>query len=102
MENFVKCRYDERYLIGDQGTIIGTTGRPIKPICNRERMLVHIYHNKKYTTYKIHRLVAEHFIPNPDNKPNVIHIDGNRKNNKATNLMFSNKRGCDKWKGEVL
>lgn len=38
--------------------------------------------------YKIHRLVAEVFIHNPDLKPFVCHKDGNKINNKSTNLYW--------------
>ena len=42
--------------------------------------------NKK--RFQLHRLLAQAFIPNPENKPEVDHIDGDRKNNSLSNLRW--------------
>lgn len=47
-----------------------------------------LYKNNKKKQFKIHRLVAETFLPNKSNKSAVNHIDGNKKNNNVNNLEW--------------
>lgn len=54
-------------------------------------MKVFLYNDGHRKHYKVHRLVAEAFILNPKNKPEINHIDGNKMNN-----VYSNLEWCDR------
>jgi hypothetical protein len=51
-------------------------------------------------SFYIHRLVATCFLPNPDNLPQVDHIDGDRTNNTVTNLRWVSAKTNAHYGGE--
>lgn len=63
----------------------------LKGFDNRGYRYVILYKDGKGHSKKIHRLVAEAFIPNPYNLSDVNHIDYNRANNVVTNLEWISK-----------
>jgi hypothetical protein len=49
---------------------------------------LHVSLNSRERVFTVHRLVAETFLPNPENKPQVNHKDGNKLNNHVSNLEW--------------
>jgi hypothetical protein len=81
--------YKGRYQILDQGRVKSLR----KNIIMSTHLLgnyknVTLYNEQKIQSYRIHILVALHFIKNPQNKKKVDHIDHKKLNNKATNLRW--------------
>lgn len=78
---------------------ISTLGRIKSFKCNRKRILkigsnplgyviIGLWKDNKEKFYQVHRIVAETFIENVDNKKEVNHIDGNKRNNSIENLEW--------------
>lgn len=64
-------------------------GKILKPlITNTGYLRVDLKQHQKDKYYSIHRLVAEAFIPNPNNYPIINHIDSNPFNNNVSNLEW--------------
>lgn len=78
------------YLASESGKIrTSKTGRILRAcVDQRGYERVCLFKTNREKRYKVHRLVAMTFIPNPDNKPQVNHIDGNKRNNSVSNLEW--------------
>lgn len=55
-------------------------------------MVVNLYIKGRVSQQRVHRLVAQAFIPNPENKPEVNHKDGNKENNDISNLEWNTSK----------
>lgn len=86
------CKYNDMYLVYSDGRLQNRkTGRFLKGKIDSVGYPVYsvqIVGRKTGRMLYAHRLVAEHFIPNPDNLPYVNHIDENKLNSDVSNLEW--------------
>ena len=90
--NFVRINGYPDYVIHPCGTLLRickdktTELKHIKT--PKGYMVVGLYKNGKRKQFKVHRLLALHFIPNPENKPYVDHGNGVKDDNSLENLSW--------------
>lgn len=83
--------WEGRYWISNLGRVKNKKGQIIKQHLTSDGQYYRVtFWKGKYDckNYRVHRLVAEAFIPNPDDLPYVNHKDCNKLNNKADNLEW--------------
>lgn len=105
MENFIECLFDSDYQIGDNGSVKSIPRTKLgrsDTMKGATRLDGYRMYYFKTKWYYAHRLVAQHFCPNPHNYNEVNHIDGNKANNHYTNLEWCTKSQNQRHRIDVL
>jgi HNH endonuclease len=93
---------DTEYFINQIGVVYrdGNEKRPFKTKGGYKQIQLHIDGVRK--KYYIHRMVAECYIPNPENKSDVNHKDLNKENNSMNNLEWcSHRENCQHYQRKI-
>ncbi len=85
-----RAGYIKSYVYAKPKILVGGTvvDRKNRPNCEGYKVVC-LKYNGKSKTISVHRAVATAFIPNPDGKPTVNHVDGNKHNNDVSNLEWA-------------
>lgn len=87
----IKQMKDYPYSVTEDGVVLNKNGKPMcQWIDNVGYKQCNLYKDGKKKYVRVHRLVAELFVQNPNNLPQVNHIDGNKLNNHYKNLEWVN------------
>lgn len=97
---------DTVYLIGESGLILNTkTNAHVKSWVSESRngfyRRVKLKVDGQWYNFRVHRLVAEVYLPNPLNKPEVHHIDAYTFNNHVSNLQWVTRIENEKCKNKA-
>lgn len=82
--------YEGIYQISNLGNVCSNSGLRKQRTAGKGYKSITLHKNGSRNYFFIHRLVAEHFISNPNHYEQVNHIDGNKENNCVNNLEWCN------------